>query len=125
MSKAIKIIRVFNQGERSTQRRAFETARDNVKLNYDSDDAEVQFESRNITQVVNLGVTEDEQIIWLTEKDGCVIKGHPFQGDFPPSWNYEYFLKKLREVAEEKGIPIYPPPKEIENDPTFSQVNVF
>jgi hypothetical protein len=119
--REFKIIRVFNQGELSTQRRAFETARDNIKLKY-SNEFEIIFETRNITEVVNLGVTEDEQIAWLTEKDGLAMIGHPFQGDFPPDWDYGYFLKQLRKVAEATGIRMYPNPREVENDPTFSQV---
>jgi hypothetical protein len=116
----IKVIRVYTQGELSTQRRAFEKAGDEVSLNYA--DAKVIFEAKNITEIVNARLSEDDCVFWLTEKDGCVCLCHPFQGDFPPDWDYEYFLKQLRKVAEQKGIPIYPDPQDIENDPTFSQV---
>ena len=119
--KIVKVIRVFLQGHSSTQRRAYSTARDEIKLKY-SDEYELIFEERNITEVVNLDLTEDEQIIWLTEKDGCVMLGHPFQADYPPNWDYGYFLKKLREAVMQRGIPIYPEAREVENDPTFSQV---
>ena len=121
IEKIQKVIRVFIQGQSSTQRNAYNTARDNIKLKY-SNDYEIIFEERNITQVVNLGLTEDEQVIWLTEKDGCVLNAHPFQGDYPPNWDYGYFLRRLRQVAIESGIPIFPKAREVENDPTFSQV---
>ena len=120
MSQKTKVIRVFNQGESSTQRRAFENARDDVSLKYPG--IKIIFEARNITEVVNARLSEDEHIMWLTEKDGCVCLCHPFQADFPPDWDYKYFLKRLRQVAEQKGIPIYPDPEDVENDPTFSQV---
>ena len=122
--KEFKIIRVFNQGELSTQRRAFTTAADKIKLKY-SNEFEIIFETRSITEVVNLGLTEDEQINWLTEKHELAMIGHPFQGDFPPDWDYGYFLNQLRKVAEAKSIRMYPNPREVENDPTFSQVLRF
>ena len=121
LEKLKKVIRVFTQGESSTQRRAYANARDSIKLKY-LNDYEIEFDERNITQVVKLGLTEDEQVIWLTEKDGCVLTAHPFQGDYPPIWDYGYFLRKLRQVAMDRGIPIYPEACEVENDPTFSQV---
>ena len=123
MAKVTKIIRVYNQGELSTQRTAFENARDDLSVKYP--DIEFIFQSRNVSEIVRLGVTEDDHISWLTEKDGCVLLCHPFQADFPPDWDYEYFLKKLRRVAEESGIRIYPEPQYIESDPTFSQVSLL
>ena len=118
-----KTIRVYNQGELSAQRRAFDNARDEVSLLYDLSCTKIIFEAKTITQTVNEGYTEDDFVTWLTEKDGCVCLCHPFQADFPPNWNYKYFLNQLRKVAEQKGVPIYPNPQDIENDPTFSQVH--
>ena len=64
MTQTTKVIRVYNQGESSTQRRAFENARDEVSRRYDpSRTSEIIFEAKNITQIVNRWV--NRWVIWL------------------------------------------------------------
>ena len=123
MENEIKKIRIYMQGESSSQRRAFENARDDLTRNLAIEYPKINFiyESKTISQVVKLNLNEDLFVTWLTEGDGCVILCHPFQADFPPDWNYNYFLKRLRQLVDEKKIPIFPQLSNIE-DPTFSQV---
>jgi hypothetical protein len=120
--KELKIIRVYTQGEVSTCSRAYTISKNKIKKYY-SYKYNIIFEERNLTQVVKLNSTEDEHIKWLTEKDGCLILCHPFQGNYPPNWNYKYFLSKLKEVAIAKGIRMFPDP-DLLDDPTFSQVSI-
>ena len=121
--QVIKIIRVFAPGELSTQYSAFTVAKNNVKPLYPH--CEIIFEERRIREVAVSGTPEDDNIKWLTEKDGCIVLCHPFQASFPPNWNYGYFLKKLNEVAIAKKLLIFPNPPDIEIDSAFSQVNIF
>ena len=118
--KVVKEIRVYSQGETSTCSRAYIISKNKIIGHY-SDKYTVIFKERNLTQVVKLGLTEDEHVTWLTSKDGCIILCHPFQGDFPPDWNYKYFLRKLKEVAIAKGVRMFPDSQLLE-DPAFSQV---
>ena len=124
MECEVKIIRVYAQGELSTCARAYRIARDKITANYHSKNYVISFEERNLTEIVNLGLTEDEHIDWLTGKDDCMILCHPFQGDYPPDWNYKYFLSKLKEVATTKNVRMFPNP-DLLDDPTFSQVCVL
>ena len=117
----LKIIRVFAQGESSTMQKAYDVAKYQVKFQYSSLFI-VEYEERSITDIVNLNLSETDHIKWLLEKDGCIINCHPFQADFPPVWNYNYFLSKLKEEATAKGIRMFPNPDLVDVDPTFSQV---
>jgi hypothetical protein len=96
----LKIIRVFAQGERSTMQKAYDVAKYQVKFQCSSLFI-VEYEERNITEIVNLNWSETDHIKWLLEKDGCIVNCHrdtdPFQleADFPPAsdWNYNYSFK--------------------------------
>ena len=129
MNKPQKTIRIYAPGEDSTQYSAYLVAKNNVKLRY-LDEYNINFEERKIAQVVNSRATEDDHVEWLTGGEhenvvGCGVLCHPFQANYPPDWDFGYFLKKLKETAVRKGIKIFPEPEHLENDATFSQVMIY
>ncbi len=129
MNKPQKTVRIYAPGEMSTQYAAYLIAKNKVKLRY-SDEYTINFEEKKITEVVNLKATEDDHIEWLTGREGehvvgCGILCHPFQANYPPDWDFSYFLSKLRETAIRKGIAIFPEAEHLENDAAFSQVIIY
>jgi hypothetical protein len=126
MNKQRKTVRIYAPGEDSTQYNAYLIAKNRVEHRY-SKEYSINFDERRITEVVNSRATEDDHIEWLTGgKDehvvGCGILCHPFQANYPPDWDYGYFLRKLKETATKKGIAIFPETEHLEDDAAFSQV---
>jgi len=98
--------------------RTFSTAKNAISINYPNID--IIYEYKYIREVKTW--PEDTFIKWLTEADGCILLCHPFEGDYPPDWDYSSFFKKLKEAVMRKNIRIFPDPDHLE-DPTFSQVS--
>ena len=87
------IIRGYSQGESLIQAIAYEVAKDKIRLKYPQYD--LDFDSKGIREITISGVTAEEHADWLTDGDACMLTCHPFEGDFPPDWNYIDFLRTL------------------------------
>jgi hypothetical protein len=121
----LKIIRVFDQGKGSTMQKAYDVAKYQVKFQYSSLFI-VEYEERNITDIVNLNCLK------LIILNGCWKKMAASStathsnlkriSPLPVIGIIIILLSKLKEEATAKGICMFPNPDLVDVDPTFSQV---